>query len=281
MFPSTAFRYLTQVVLVLGSAAPSLAAAQEPTQDSPEQAPAAQAQSDRVFYQAALGFAFIPEYAGSDQHVPVPLWSLRADNLYHPNTFVHVLGSTLRSNLVPDDNLRLGVMAEYVFKRSNVDDAAVARLGDTRDGALLGATLGYAGNLGQYSTLGVDLDARYDVAGQIGGLLTLQLNSSFRIPGSRWMFFGGPSITYASADYMREFFGVHTDVEAENELTEFNAGADCRDVALTFAVAHALNERLAINGLVNYALLVGDAARSPISEKDDQLSAGVFLSYGF
>ena len=134
------FRYLTKIVLVLGGAAPSLAAAEEPTfQDGAEQAPATQAQVDRVFFQGGLGFAFIPQYAGSDQHVPVPLWSLRADNLYHPNTYVQVLGSTLRSNLLPHENLRLGVVAEYVFKRSNVDDPAVARLGDTRDGALLGA----------------------------------------------------------------------------------------------------------------------------------------------
>jgi hypothetical protein len=80
--------------------------------------------------------------------MPVPLLSLRADNLYHPSTFVHVFGNTLRSNLLPHENLRLGIVAEHAFKRGDVDDRAVKRLGDTRSGALLGATLGYAVNLG-------------------------------------------------------------------------------------------------------------------------------------
>jgi MipA family protein len=281
MSRSTTFRYLTQIALFLGVAAPSLAAAQEISLDVGEPAPPAQDQSNRTFYQVGLGFAFTPQYAGSDHYVPVPLWNLRADNLYHPNTYVQVFGSTLRSNLLPDENLRLGVVAEYVFKRKNVDDPAVARLGDTRDGALLGATLGYAGNLGAYGALALEVDGRYDVAGQIGGLATVQLNSTFRVPNSRLAFFGGPALTYASADYMSEFFGVPSDTEAESELSEFDAGAGFRDVAVTVGSAYALNERLAVNGVVNYARLLGDAAKSPISEKDDQISAGMFVSYGF
>jgi hypothetical protein len=48
-------------------------------------------------YTLGLGVAFAPDYEGSDDYAAVPLWNLRASNLSHPDTFIQVLGPTLRS----------------------------------------------------------------------------------------------------------------------------------------------------------------------------------------
>jgi hypothetical protein len=56
------------------------------------------------------GVGVAPDYEGSDDGELIPLWNLRVCNLYHPETFVHVLGPRLRSNFLPDDHCRLGLV---------------------------------------------------------------------------------------------------------------------------------------------------------------------------
>src|SRR3954462_3277897 len=52
--------------------------------DIPEQAEAGA--GDRTVYTLGLGVALAPDYEGSDDYRAVPLWNLRAGNLYHPDT---------------------------------------------------------------------------------------------------------------------------------------------------------------------------------------------------
>ena len=55
------------------------------------------------------GAGVAPDYEGSDDYQLVPLWNLRIGNLYHPSTFVQVIGPRLRSNFLPSDHWRLGL----------------------------------------------------------------------------------------------------------------------------------------------------------------------------
>lgn len=55
------------------------------------------------------GAGAAPDYEGSDDYELVPLWNLRVANLYHPKTFVQVIGPRLRSNFLPSDHWRLGL----------------------------------------------------------------------------------------------------------------------------------------------------------------------------
>src|SRR5215207_8730070 len=90
-----------------------------------------------------LGAAFAPDYEGSDNSAVVPLWHLRLGNLYHPETFVQVVGPQIRSNLVPSDHLRFGVSGRYLPDYEDVDDDRVQDLEDVEATALFGVTLGY------------------------------------------------------------------------------------------------------------------------------------------
>jgi outer membrane scaffolding protein for murein synthesis (MipA/OmpV family) len=55
-----------------------------------------------------------PDYQGSDDYEAVPLWNLRAGDLYHPETFVQLFGPRLTSNLLPHDHWRLGIAGQFI-----------------------------------------------------------------------------------------------------------------------------------------------------------------------
>ncbi len=64
--------------------------------------------SDKLQLAAKLGLGVAPTYEGSDDYHAVPLWVLRAANLYAPDTYVQLKNTTLTSNLLPNTNFRLG-----------------------------------------------------------------------------------------------------------------------------------------------------------------------------
>ena len=133
---------LTAAALTVGGAINTARAVDLVTDlDVPEQAETAAAGG--TVYTLGLGVAFAPDYEGSDDYRAVPLWNLRAGNLYHPDTFLQVLGPTLRSNLLPDDHWRLGVSGRYQPDYDNVDNYKVQDLKDTDAAGLLGVTAGY------------------------------------------------------------------------------------------------------------------------------------------
>jgi outer membrane scaffolding protein for murein synthesis (MipA/OmpV family) len=55
---------------------------------------------------------------------------------------------------------------------------------------------------------GFEFDPRWDVSDDIGGLFTLR--SHYTAPfGGPWRFRGGVETTYASEDYMDEYFSIN------------------------------------------------------------------------
>ena len=81
----------------------------------------------------AAGAGVAPDYEGSEDYDPVPLWNLKGSDLYHERTFVQIVGPRLTSNLLPHDNIRLGLSGQYVFERDDVDNDAVDDLEKTDD----------------------------------------------------------------------------------------------------------------------------------------------------
>jgi outer membrane scaffolding protein for murein synthesis (MipA/OmpV family) len=74
------------------------------------------------------GAGAAPEYEGSDDYELVPLWNLRIANLYHPSTFIQVIGPRLRSNFLPSDHWRLGLAGQFIKERDDVENNQVDAL---------------------------------------------------------------------------------------------------------------------------------------------------------
>jgi MipA family protein len=221
-----------------------------------------------------LGAAFAPDYEGSDDYKAVPLWNLRVGNLYHPDTYVQLLGPTLKSNFLPSDHWRLGVSGRYIPERDDVEDNRVDDLHAVDAAAMLGVMAGYDFFAGPEQDLGIMVDVKQDVSGNNGATATLQgFYGAALGPRSRF----GLSIdtTWADDDYMSSYFGVNANNAARSGLDRFNADAGLKDVGATVSYTYAFGERWGITALARYDRLLNDAADSPIV--DDRGDANQFI----
>jgi MipA family protein len=221
-----------------------------------------------------LGAAFAPDYEGSDDYQPVPLWNFRAGNLYDPETYVQLLGPTLRSNFLPSDHWRLGVSGRYIPERDDVDDDILDEFDSVDASILLGVMGGYDFIAGRQQDLGVMLDVKQDVSGDNGFLGTIQGFYGTAV-GNRSRLGLGIETTWASEDYMGSYFGVSAGDAAQSGLDQFDADEGWKDVALSASYTYAFGERWSVTGVGRYARLLGDAEDSPVV--DDRGDANQFV----
>lgn len=230
-----------------------------------------------------LGAAFAPDHEGSDDYAFVPLWNLRLGNLYHPETFVQVLGPQLRSNLVPSDHWRAGVSGRYLPDYDDVDDDRVQDLDGVDRTGLVGVTLGYDVLAGPRDDLALELDAQYDLVEGNGGVLTPRLR--WRQPWSeRALFEATLATTWASEDYMSNRFGIDAGDAAASGLDAYDADEGFKNAQVGGSLTFRMSESLSLTGVAAYSRLLGDAEDSPIVDdrgSTNQLLGGLLLNYAF
>ncbi len=234
-------------------------------------------------FTVGLGVGVAPDYQGSDDYEAVPLWVLRADDLYDPSTYVAIEALRFSSNFLPHENFRVGVSGQYVPKRDDPDDNAVDLLDNTDDGVLVGVLLGYDVPLSNDSVLGFEFDPRWDVNDDIGGLATGRVNY-VRPINQTWTISGGLEATYASTEYMREFFSIDAAGAAQSGLDEFDADSGFLDAGINLAATYNFTQNWSTTGTVAYKRLFSDAEDSPVTDDRgdaNQFFAGVVAAYRF
>lgn len=240
--------------------------------------------ANAVEYTVGLGAGVAPDYEGSDDYEAVPLWNLVAKDLYHPDTYVRIFGPRLRSNFLADNNFRLGVAGQYVKKRSDVENDRVDDLRSTDDGVMLGALIGYDFKLPGKQVLGIEFEPRWDVKDNIGGLFTGRVTYTTPLAGGSWIFNVSAETTYASGDYMSEFYSINAADSARSGLNTYDADADFKDVALGATLTYKFTNHWNVTGLATYTRLVGDAADSPVVDDvgdENQFFGGLTINYSF
>jgi MipA family protein len=249
--------------------------------DIPEQADAGA--GDRTVYTLGLGAALAPDYEGSDDYRAVPLWNLRAGNLYHPDTFVQVLGPTLRSNLLPDVHWRLGISGRYQPDYDNVDNNKVQDLKDTDAAGLLGVTVGYDFLAERGQDLALELDAQYDVLHGNGGVVTPRLR--WQTPVNPQLVVGASiSATWGSEDYMGNRFSINAGEAARSGLDEYDSDSGIKNALATGTVTYRFTDAWSLTGIAAYSRLFSQAADSPIVDDEgdeNQFLAGLLVNYSF
>jgi MipA family protein len=230
-----------------------------------------------------VGAGAAPDYEGSDEYEFVPLWNLRVANLYHPKTFVQVIGPRLRSNFLPSDHWRLGLSGQFIKERDDVENAQVDALEKVDPSAMLGAIAGYDFLADPQQDLVLEVDARQDVANDNGFLATVRGVYGSRLT-ERWRFDASVGSTWASEDYMSSYFGIDAGDAARSGLDQFSADEGFKDVSFGGALTYRLFERWSVSGLASYTRLLGDAADSPLVEdvgNENQFFAGALVNYRF
>jgi MipA family protein len=236
-----------------------------------------------VNFTVGAGAGAAPDYEGSDDYQFVPLWNLRAGNLYHPKTYVQVIGPRLRSNFLPSDHWRLGLAGQFIRERDDVENNQVDDLEKVDPSVMLGAIGGYDFFADPRQDLALELEARQDVANDNGFLATVRGVYNGRVSES-WLLNGFVSSTWADEDYMSSYFGIDAADAARSGLDEFSADEGFKDVTFGGGVSYRLFDRWSVSAIATYARLIDDAADSPVVDdvgNENQFFAGALVNYTF
>ena len=210
------------------------------------------------------GIALVPDYMGSDDYTVAAGPAARFS--FAGNREIKLIATTLSSNLLDHEYLRLGPVINYRFARDSVDDEVVDLMRDI-DGAFeLGVTAGvdFMNDTNPRYRFGAFVEVLQDVTGEHEGLLVTGSLQYWRPLGLAWDFGIRAAVTYASDDYMDTYFGVSADDSARSGLPQFSAGGGIRDVTVIPALILHFSRTWHVGGFVRYQRLLSDAADSPV-----------------
>ena len=215
-----------------------------------------------------------PEYEGGEDYevLPIPYIDVKYKDRVSFNPF-----SGLRFNALANENIKAGVGLGADFGRDEDDADRLRGLGDidpTVEGLLFAEyTMGKAS---AGVTFAQDLGDGHEG-------YTIEAEAGYMFPLMQYNTFIRPSIstTYAGDDYMQSFFGVDNAQSVRSGLNNFDAEAGFKDVAVNLFASYKVTENWAVNGILQYKQLLGDAADSPIVEEEGQITGGTFVSYKF
>ena len=98
------------------------------------------------------------------------------------------------------------------------------------------------------------------------------------------MFSGGVDSTYATEDYMEEFFGVDAGGSAASGLDTYDPDASFKDIGLDAALTWKFSQSWSVAGLARYVRLIGDADEdSPVVDvgNENQFIGGLLVGFSF
>jgi len=220
----------------------------------------------------ALGI-YKPAYEGSDDYElrGFPLIDITWRDTYFLNA-QRGLGAYVWNR----NDLKLGLAINYTFGRDEDDSSDLKGLGDIDGGAT-------ANVLFKWAIEDFALDARYEeqITGQDTGFqVHLGLGYDLRIAEKTNL---KPSIktTYASSDYMEEYFSVSPSQSARSGILVYDADSGFKSLGFQIMVIYRLDQHWGIHASAGYDRLIGEAADSPVVKDENQYRVSMGLSHEF
>jgi len=211
-----------------------------------------------------LGVGAYPDYFGSDDAAvgvaPIGRLSLGG------HRFVRLVVNDLRVNLLDHPNWQLGPVGVWRFGREDVDDRVVRKVHKIDQSLSLGLFTAHVWRDPQEARRQVGLGgwALGDATGAYDGW-TAGMNAFAMQPVAKAVTLaGGAAFTYASDNYMDEYFGVTASDALASGLPVYQPGAGMRDVRGWATALLHLSPQWHLGAGVMYSRLVGDAADSPL-----------------
>lgn len=272
---------------VLLAANIALAQTPPPSVGIEEGAPPAQAGKTAILLGGLVGFG--PQYEGSNDYEPAfgPIASVRWADGYAASLGPSTMRSyQLRADVLPSRNWQFGPLLQRRQGRKGVDDNRVDNLENIDAAWEAGVHFSYRLGIdprNPASTLGINFQVAADVSDTSNGWLAqpgLDYTTKFT---PRWSFNARLFSTYASKNYMQEYFGIGASNVRDSGLDFHNADAGFKDVGLRLAADYKFTESWSTGIGAQYIRLIGDAADSPVTDQGskDQVFGGVSLSYRF
>lgn len=163
----------------------------------------------------------------------------------------------------------------YLPERSVDDDDELAGLEGVEAAIEIGAGVRYV-----ESWWGAFADVRYGVTGHDSLVADIGMDLIAR-PTDRLTLRAGPRVFVGSDDYAATYFGVTEAEEGPSAFPAYEAEGGVLSGGVEVGAEYRLGGAWGIEAGVRYDRLRNDAARSPISEEDDQVSGFVGVTRRF
>lgn len=218
-----------------------------------------------------------PDYEGSDNYsfLGAPLVELR----YRDRFFLSSRDG-LGVTAVKIGGFTAGPVLRYRFGRDQDDNDALRGMGD------VGGTVEGGGFLrwqeGGWVVV-VNAAQGLNGGGHRGATVFASLGYGGRL-SERWLFSLGPSITWASENYMQSFFGITPTQGARAGYAPYSPNAGVKDVGFGGTLTWRVTDQAAVTAIAEVKELLNDAADSPLVERagnSTQAFVGLALSYRF
>lgn len=172
--------------------------------------------------------------------------------------------------------LGVGMGISLEKPRAANDSATLLGLGDVEQ-----TTLGTVS--GSYAIGAATASATIigDIGGHQQGTQAL-LDIAFKArPMDKWLVSAGPGITLMDSQYAQTYYGVTPAQSASSAAASYNASAGVSAVRFGAGAEYELTREWRLGARYSASKLQGDAAASPMAEKDTQNTFGLFANYRF
>ncbi len=216
-----------------------------------------------ISFHFGVGPESSPEYFGSDDNELGVTGSFKLERLQFGGLS---LGGEDRTGF------GFGGSVRFISERSADDYAELAGLEDIDPSLELGGGL-------RFAQPGYKLfaDVRYGVVGheslvaEIGGDIIYRPTDQITIAA-------GPRVLWGSDDYAQTYFGV-SDIEAgASAFDAYDAGSGIISQGLKAEATYQINDDWGLIGTVQYDQLRDDAANSPITQSEGQVTGSIVLT---
>jgi len=215
-----------------------------------------------------------PTFMGSNRYHTGP--SAIIDIRYKDEFFLSD-GEGIGWNILHGPGFRAGIAVGYDMGRNTHDDP---RIRDLPNIAFAPEPKVFA----QYFLFPVVLTAdlkkgiggNNGIVGDVGAYIPLPLNKD-----RSWLLFVGPSLAMADGRYMNSYFGVSDYSSSQSGLRQFTANGGFTDAGVGATSISMLGDHWMVIGDFGWRRLLGDAARSPITETKAQITTDINIGYRF
>lgn len=188
-------------------------------------------------------------------------------------------GTTIFAGTGRGIGVSYGNEAKFIFganlaafgERKENEDRRLRGLGDVKTSATAGVFLAVP-----FGPIDFSINTQSALDGNAGTTVTFGFGSGFPIT-DRLSIGANVGATWADADYMTTYFSITSRQAARSQagLKRFNAKAGIKSIDLGVDATYNFTPVWSLNLSGGVSTLVGDAARSPISERDVQPSVSL------
>ena len=173
-------------------------------------------------------------------------------------------------------DMKLGISISYTFGRDENDSSDLNGLGNIDSGAT-------ANVLFEWEIDDISIDARFEqqfTGEDTGFQVHIGLGYIVRF-GEKIMVKPSVTTTYASSDYVEEYFSISQSQSSRSGLSVYDTNSGFKLFGFHIISIYSLNRHWGVQAMASYDRLVGDTADSPVVKDENQYLLGLNLSYIF